>query len=300
MASDPMTTSERRGLMRWIRSRDATGYWLIGAPLLLAFLLLVVPLLSLLVMSFRAQTDMQVEAAFTLGNYQRIFQNPLYLGLLWKTIKVAAAVTGFTILMAYPMAYFIAFHIRRNKALWLMLVTAPFWTSYLLRVFAWKILLGFNGALNSGLISLGLIDEPLEFILYNSGAVVLTLTHAWAAIAILPIYVSLEKIDKSLLEAANDLGETPLRSFLRVTLPLSMPGVIAAALLIFIPIAGDYVTPALVGGSSGQLIANLVQAMFGKANNWPLGAAVSILSMAVIAILIGVPMMLVSKRGRNG
>jgi len=284
-------------LTRFLGSKGAAGYWLIALPLLLAFLLLVVPLGTLFVMSFRTQTDVLGESVFTTENYQRILDTPIYLSLLWKTIKVAATITGITILMAYPMAYFIAFHVHRNKALWLLLVTAPFWTSYLLRVFAWKILLGYNGALNSGLIGLGLIEEPLEFILYNSAAVVLTLTHAWAAIAILPIYVSLEKIDKTLLEAANDLGETPFRSFLRVTLPLSMPGVIAAALLIFIPIVGDYVTPALVGGSSGQLIANLVQAMFGKANNWPLGAAVSIVSMVGVSVLIGLFLFLAKKRG---
>ena len=147
------------------------------------------------------------------------------------------------------MAYFLAFRVTQHKILWLILITIPFWTSYLLRVFAWKVILGFNGVINSGLISLGIIDKPLEFLLYNPTAVVITLAHAWAAFAILPIYVSLEKIDRSLLEAATDLGDGPLERFLRVTLPLSAAGRHRRRLLVFIPTVGDYVTPTLVGGT---------------------------------------------------
>ena len=154
-----------------------------------------------------------------------------------------------TVLLAYPMAYFVAFRVERTKFLWLILLTIPFWTSYLLRVFAWKIILGYNGVINSGLMALGIIHQPLEFLLYKPIAVVVTLAHAWAPFAILPIYVSLEKIDRSLLEAAADLGDGPVRRFFRITLPLSLPGVIGAAVLIFVPTTGDYVTPALVGGT---------------------------------------------------
>ena len=135
-------------------------------------------------------------------------------------------------------------------------------------------------------MELGLIAEPLQFLLYNPFAVVITLAHAWAAFAILPIYVSLEKIDRSLLEAATDLGDNPVMRFLRVTLPLSMPGLIAASLLVFIPTVGDYVTPKLVGGTTGIMIGNVIQSMFGKANNWPLGAALSIISMLAITLMI--------------
>jgi spermidine/putrescine transport system permease protein len=176
--------------------------------------------------------------------------------------------------------------VQRNKLVWLILITVPFWTSYLLRVFAWKVVLGYNGVINSGLKGLGLISEPLEFLLYNPTAVVITLAHAWAAFAILPIYVSLEKIDRSYLEAAKDLGEGPFMAFVRVTLPLSMPGVIAASLLVFIPTVGDYVTPTLVGGTTGIMIGNIIQSMFGKAQNWPMGAALSVISMLTITLLI--------------
>jgi spermidine/putrescine transport system permease protein len=179
----------------------------------------------------------------------------------------------------------VAFHVHRRKLIWLILMTLPFWTSYLLRVFAWKIILGFNGVINSGLKVLGLIDEPLEFLLYSPTAVVITLTHAWAAFAILPIYVSLEKIDRSLLEAATDLGDGSVARFLRVTLPLSLPGVIAATLIIFIPTVGDYITPTLLGGPDGIMMGNIIQAQFGKVNNWPMGAALAVSMLITVAVI---------------
>ena len=209
----------------------------------------------------------------------RLFPDSLAL----RTVLLVVAV----IAVAYPMAYFMAFRVTHNKALWIILITIPFWTSYLLRVFSWKIVLGFNGAINSGLKYLGLIDEPLEFLLYNPTAVVITLSHAWVAFAILPIYVSLEKIDRTLLEAASDLGDSRLKRFFRITLPLSAPGTIAASLLVFIPTVGDYVTPALVGGPGGTMIGSLVQDLFLKQNNAPMGAAVSIVMMLIIAFLVG-------------
>jgi spermidine/putrescine transport system permease protein len=183
------------------------------------------------------------------------------------------------------MAYYVAFHVHRKKLLWIILMTMPFWTSYLLRVFAWKIILGYNGVINGGLKSVGLIEQPLEILLYSPTAVIITLAHAWAAFAVLPIYVSLEKIDRSLLEAAADLGDGPVMRFLRVTLPLSLPGVMAAMLLIFIPTVGDYVTPTLVGGPDGIMIANIIQVQFGRVNNWPMGAALAITMMAIVAVI---------------
>jgi spermidine/putrescine transport system permease protein len=152
-------------------------------------------------------------------------------------------------------------------------------------VFLWKVILGYNGVLNTTLEWLGLIEEPLTFILYNVNAVVITLTHAWAPFAILPIFVALEKIDRSLLESATDLGDSPLRRFLHVTLPLSMPGVVAAALIIFIPTIGDYVTPRLVGGKDGLMIANMIQVQFSKANNAPLGAALAVSAMGIVSMV---------------
>lgn len=262
------------------------GLTLLSPTLILLLLALALPILVLIGLSFWTQAGMKLIPGFTLDNYEIFFEKRIYRLVLLRSIENSAMVALLTVLLAYPAAYFVAFKVKKRKILWLILITLPFWTSYLLRVFAWKIILGYNGVINSGLISIGLIDEPLTFLLNNREAVVLTLAHAWAAFAILPIYVSLEKIDRSLLEAAADLGESPLWSFLRVTLPLSMPGVIAALLLVFIPTVGDYVTPKLVGGNNGVMIGNLVQTQFGRGNNWPLGAAVSIISMITITMVV--------------
>jgi len=265
----------------WLR-----GYALLSPTLLVMICLMCVPLFMLVAHSFWTQNYLDIDHTFTLANYEAYFQKPIYAALMFKSIRMSLYCTFVTLVLAYPMAYFIAFKVTKNKLVWLILITVPFWTSYLLRVFAWKVILGFNGVINSGLISMGIISEPLEFLLYNPSAVVITLAHAWAAFAILPIYVSLEKIDRSLLEAATDLGDTPSERFWRVTWPLSLPGVIAAGLLVFIPTVGDYVTPKLVGGTSGIMIGNIVQSQFGKANNWPMGAALSVISMIMITILV--------------
>ncbi|MCB2110887.1 MAG: ABC transporter permease [Defluviimonas sp.] len=266
--------------------------------------MLALPVAALVLLSFWTQNGFELDRTPTLANYASLvtpsaeptiwFGIPFYLSypvpaiLMIKSIIMSLTATVAVILLAYPMAYFLAFRVTRNKAMWIILITIPFWTSYLLRVFAWKIVLGFNGAINSGLKAIGIIDKPLEFLLYNPGAVTLTLAHSWVAFAILPIYVSLEKIDRSLLEAASDLGDSRLRRFLRVTLPLSAPGTIAAALLVFIPTVGDYVTPTLVGGPGGTMIGNLVQDLFLKQNNAPLGAAVAIVMMLIIALVVAI------------
>ncbi len=246
--------------------------------------LIAAPLLILVLHSLWTQTYVSIDRTLTFANYQQALADPLVHFLLGRSIAIAGAVTLLTVLLAYPIAYFIALRAEK-KTLWLLLITIPFWSSYLLRVFAWKLILGFNGVVNSGLTGLGLIDTPLTFLLYNEFAVVLTLAHAWAPFAILPIYVSLQKIDLKVLEAATDLGDNAVRRFYRVTLPLTVPGITAAALIIFIPTVGDYVTPALVGGSDGKMIANLIQVQFGAANNWPLGATLSLLAMLAVGFI---------------
>ena len=268
------------------RSESFRGYTLLSPTLLVVLLGLLFPLIILFTLSFWKQEYVDLIQTFTFKNYGDFFEKKIYYLILYRSIRISAFVMIATVLLAYPLAYFIAFHVKKNKMIWIILVTIPFWTSYLLRIFAWKVILGYNGVINSGLMSLGIISEPLEFLLYNPFAVVITLAHAWAAVAILPIYVSLEKIDRSLIEASRDLGESALATFIRVTLPLSLPGVIAASLLVFIPTVGDYVTPALVGGTRGIMIGNIIQSMFGKALNWPLGAALSIISMLVVTAVV--------------
>ncbi len=269
-----------------LKSEPLRGYTLMSPTVLLMLLSLGAPALFLLVVSFWSQHLLDITPGFSFDNYLAFLEKDNYQALLWRSIKISGFVTILTVLLAYPMAYFIAFRVKGNKFAWLILITVPFWTSYLLRVFAWKIILGYNGVINSGLTELGLIEAPLKFLLYNPFAVVVTLAHAWAAFAILPIYVALEKIDKSVLEAAMDLGDSPARRFFRVTLPLSMAGVVAAALLVFIPTVGDFVTPAVVGGPKGLMIGNLIQLQFAKANNWPLGAALSVISLMSITLIV--------------
>lgn len=267
------------------RSGAARGYLLLSPAMAVLLFALAAPIALLVLYSFWTQNGLVLDTNPTLAQYVAIASREGYRTLFLRSIAISSAVTLVTVALAYPMAYFVAFRVRRAKFIWLLLLTIPFWTSYLLRVFAWKVILGFDGVINSALIRLGLISHPLEFLLYNPTAVVITLAHAYAAFAILPIYVSLEKIDRSLLEAAADLGDGPLRRFLRVTLPLSLPGVLGAAILIFVPTTGDYVTPTLVGGSDGVMIANIIQVQFGRVNNWPLGAALAISSMAAVAVI---------------
>ncbi|MGE3832272.1 MAG: ABC transporter permease [Parvibaculaceae bacterium] len=295
------------------QSPHLVGYALLSPALLLMAALLIAPVIALVMLSFWTQNGFNIDTTFTLANYAQIvepaneatiwmgipfpFAYPVPAILMLKSLVVSLASTIAVILLAYPMAYFLAFHVNhRHRFVWIILLTIPFWTSYLLRVFAWRIVLGFNGAINTALLDLGIINQPLEFLLYNPTAVAITLAHAWVAFAVLPIYVSLEKVDRSLLEAAADLGDSGWQRFWRVTLPLSAPGTIGAALLVFIPTVGDYVTPTLVGGPGGTMIGNLIQELFLRRNNAPLGAAVSIAMMLIIAVIVALFLWLVGYR----
>ena len=269
----------------FMRSEALRGYTLLSPTLLVMAFSMCVPFAIMVVMSFWSQHGFDFDTTFSLSNYFEAIEAPIYKALLIRSLWISGSCAIVTVVFSYPMAYYVAFHVHKRKMLWIILMTLPFWTSYLLRVFAWKVVLGYNGAINSGLKAIGLIEQPLEFLLYSPTAVVITLSHAWAAFAILPIYVSLEKIDRSLLEAAADLGDGPVVRFLRVTLPLSLPGVIAAMLMIFIPTVGDYVTPALVGGPDGIMMANMIQAHFGKVNNWPMGAALAVSMMITVTMI---------------
>jgi spermidine/putrescine transport system permease protein len=278
------------------------GVWLIGPTLLIVIGMMLVPLGGILVVSFWTQTGFELEATWTLDNYALLFQpeGHLYRVLIVKSLWMSLLATTAVVLLAYPMAYFMAFRIERGKLIWIILLTVPFWTSYLLRVFAWKVILGFNGVINSGLKAIGLIDKPLEFLLYNPASVTITLAHAWAAYAVLPIYVSLEKIDRSYLEAATDLGDSRWKRFWRITFPLSLPGTIAAILLVFIPTVGDYITPTLVGGPSGIMIGNSIATQFIKANNTPLGAALSCVMMLAITVTVCIFLAVIGKKRLKG
>jgi spermidine/putrescine transport system permease protein len=269
----------------FLRSEALRGYTLLSPTLLVMAFAMCAPFVILVVMSFWTQLGFEFDTTLSLQNYLEVADGPVYRALLIRSLWISGTCAVLTVVFSYPMAYYVAFHVHRRKLVWIILMTLPFWTSYLLRVFSWKVILGYNGAINSGLKALGLIEQPLEFLLYSPTAIIITLAHAWAAFAILPLYVSLEKIDRSLLEAAADLGDGPVARFLRVTLPLSLPGVIAASLLIFIPTVGDYITPSLVGGPDGMMIANIIQAHFGKVNDWPMGSALAIVMMIIVGLI---------------
>ena len=272
--------------MKFTFNNDTKKGWrLLSAPFIYSLLLLAAPLSLMFLLSFWTQDYLVLDKTFTLNNYIEAFTQPVYQLLFSRSLTISLTVTLFTVLLAYPMAYFISFYGGERKALWLFLITIPFWTSYLLRMFLWKVILGYNGVFNSFFIWLQFIEEPMTFILYNTYAVIIALTHGLAPFAILPIFVSLEKIDRSLLEASKDLGDKSIQQFFRVILPLSAPGVVGAALIIFIPTVGDYITPKLVGGTEGLMIANMIQVQFSKANNAPLAAALSVSSLMIVAVI---------------
>jgi spermidine/putrescine transport system permease protein len=237
-------------------------------------------------LSVRVNDGSLLGAGVSAQNFVAIISDPLYGLVVLRSLTIAGLVTLATVVAAYPVAYYLAFHAGQRRGLILFLVTLPFWTSYLLRVFAWKIVLAYNGVLNSALMLSGLSAEPSTLFLNTPSAVVLTLAHAYAPFAILPIFVALETIPKSLVEAAADLGARPFTTFRRVILPNSMPGVLSAAVVVFVPTVGDYVTPSLIGGPTSTMIGSLVQAQFGKANDWPFGAALAVMVMLVILAVV--------------
>jgi spermidine/putrescine transport system permease protein len=224
-----------------------------------------------------------VEPGLTLEHYRR-FLDPLYLAILGRTIWWSLGCTAICLVLGYPVAFVIA-RARRWRRWLLFLVVLPFWTSFLVRMFALIFLLRDSGLVNSMLLRLGLIDRPLE-LLYTSGAVMAGLVYGFLPLAILPIYASLEKLDDSLLEAAEVLGAGPMARFFEVVLPLSMPGVVAGALLTFIPALGSFVTSDLLGGAKQVMIGNLIQNQFTTARNWPFGSAASFVVMAVVLVVV--------------
>ncbi len=253
---------------------------------LVTFGLVIFALALVLGLGFRVNDQGLLRGPLTLGNFAQILADPLYARVMLRSLWISGLVTLATVVTAYPVAWYLAFRAGKHRGLLLFLVTLPFWTSYLLRVFAWKIVLAYNGVLNSAMIELGLWDKPSMMFLNNPAAVVLTLAHAYAPFAILPIYVALQTIPRSLLEAGADLGATKAQLFRRVVLPISMPGVLGGALVVFVPTLGDYVTPAMVGGPASTMIGTLIQAQFGKANDWPFGAALATATMLVILIAV--------------
>ena len=264
------------------------GLSLPATAALLAFL--VAPILVMSSLSLRPELTRDLLGPFdpTLEHYQQVLAVDDYWELLRTSAVMAFIVALVATALAYPVAYFLAFRAGKRAGLYLILLLVPFWTSYLLRVMAWKLMLGSNGVINEVLTGVGLIDEPLKALLYNRNAVVVTLIYVWIPFATLPLLAILGRIDVRLHDAAADLYGSPFQQFIRVTLPLSLPGIAAAFLMVFIPTIGEYVTPLLVGGTNGIMFGNVIQDFFTKSANWPLGSALSVLMLLVTLVLVAI------------
>jgi len=278
--------------------RKATFWGLVIPPALWLSLFFLVPLALIAVISLRPDLRGGVLSPFapSFVQYQALFEKATYLRLFGTSIGMALVVSAVATILAFPLAYFLAYRAGPRAGLFLALLLIPFWTSFLLRVMAWKVMLGSNGVINSFLLSTGLTAEPLEFLLYNRFAVIVTLVYVWTPFVTLPILASLQRIDPFLLEAAADLGSTPVQRLQRITLPLSLSGVLAGFFMCFIPTVGEYVTPLLVGGSSGTMYGNLIQDFFTKAANWPLGAAMSLVMLVGTLLFVGLALRLIDVR----
>jgi spermidine/putrescine transport system permease protein len=252
-------------------------------PLLWVGTFLLLPYALMFAHSFWTVRDGFLIHDWNLHNYRTLFTNAVYVQVLLRTMRVAASVTVCSLLLGFPLAYYLSFHGGPRKEILYQLVIVPLWVSYLVRGYAWKTILGSDGVLNGFLQYFHITHAPVGFLLYSPFAVVLMLTHIYTPFVFLPIYAALEHIPRPLIEASQDLGASPLKTFLRVILPLSIPGLVAGATFAFVLSLGDFLAPLLVGGASGTMIANIVQSLFGAAYDWPLGAAISV-SILVITI----------------
>lgn len=262
-------------------------------------LFFVLPLVLIVAISFRPETgpiNFDDPWAPSLFQYQRIWETPAYLRLLGISVLMALAVAVSATALAYPVAYFLTFRARERATLYLVLLLIPFATSYLLRVMAWRLMLGQEGAINSFLQFVGLTSEPLDLLLYSRAAVIITLVYVWIPFAALPIYAAMQRIDRAHLEAAADLGAGPWSRFWRITVPLSLPGALAAFFMVFIPTVGEYVTPSLVGGTEGIMYGNLIQDFFTSAANWALGSAFSVIMLLFTLVLVVIALRVVDLR----
>jgi spermidine/putrescine transport system permease protein len=255
-------------------------------PLLWVGLFLLLPYALMFAHSFWLVRDGFLVHEWNLENYAKLFRNPVYVEVLFRTMRIAASVTLFSLLLGYPLAYFMSFRAGIRKELLYQLVIVPLWVSYLVRGYAWKTILGSDGVLNGFLQYLHITREPVSFFLYSPFAVVLMLTHIYTPFVFLPLYASLEHIPPNLIEASQDLGASPRATFFRVILPLSLPGLLAGATFAFVLTLGDFLGPLLVGGPSSVMIANIVQSLFGTAYDWPLGSAISVCILLLTVSLL--------------
>ena len=258
----------------------------LGPIVLWQVVFFVVPMGMLSVYSFCRLVNYRMDYTFTLYNYAEIFRSPLLFNALVLSLEVAVTVTIACAVLAYPIAYFIAKKAGQWRTLLLIMVIIPFWTSLILRAYAWKLLLGNHGFINSGLVLGGLLDEPLSFLLYSPVATSIGLVYSFLPFYILPLYTSIDKVQDSWLESATDLGATPFRAFWEVTFPLCVPGLMVGAVFTFIFAVGDYVIPQLLGGGKSLLISQAIVMEFETSQNWPGGAALSVVLLVIILAIL--------------
>ena len=282
-AREPPAQRRRRRLRL-----DLSTPSLLGLPLAWLAVFFLVPIAIVAAYSFNVYSLDPGPHHFTLTAWHEFLHGSVYLSLFWKSVKMSLIVSATIVLLAYPLAYYLALSGTRRKYVLLLLLIAPFLTSYLLRVLAWKVILGNNGVINSFLFWTGLRspDHPLSQLLYSKFAVMLVLGYIWLPFVALPIFVSLESLDRRLLEAATDLGASRLQAFVKITLPLSLPGVFAAFLFVFIPTLGEFVTPSLVGGAGGYMYGNQIVDLFVAGfPDWQTGSVLALFLLAVVAAL---------------
>src|SRR5436190_14954644 len=281
MASDAAAAPRRR------RRLKLTTPALLGLPLGWLVVFLVVPVAIVALYSVNELSLFPGPHTFALGAWYRLFHGT-YIHLFWRSAEMSLIVSALVVTAAYPLAYFLALSGTRRKYVLLLLLIAPFLTSYLLRVLAWKVILGNQGVINTFLVWTGLRepDHPVSQLLYSRFAVMLVLGYIWLPFVALPIFVSLESLDQRLLEAASDLGASRLQAFRRITLPLSLPGIVAAFLFVFIPTLGEFVPPSLVGGASGYMYGNQIVDLFGTGfPDWETGSVLALFLLGVVAAL---------------
>lgn len=268
--------------------------WTLSPLVVWLSILVAIPLLFVVVMGFLSRGVYgNVEFKFTIENYLRVF-NPMYLKMLLSSLWLSLVTTVICLAAGYPFAYFIANAPKKIRGILLMLIIIPFWTNSLIRTYAWIILLRTSGIINSYLMQFGIISEPIQF-LYTNGAVVLGLAYTLFPFMVLPLFASIDSLDKRYLEAASDLGARPWMTFCKITVPLTMPGIVAGCILVFIPTLGLFFIPDLMGGSKIMLISNFIKNQFLTARDWPFGSAASIVLIALTFVLLGVYIRILKK-----
>ena len=267
--------------------KKANKYILLTPLLLWLFMFLVLPYCFILTQSVLTTDDFgKVIYHFNLDSYIKIFSNPLYYETLTRTFVYAIIVALACILLSLPLAYFIAFKVQKHKSFYYTLIVLPFWMSYIVRAYAWKIILGEQGIFNSSLMNLGIINKPLRFVLYSDFSVILCLIYIFLPFVCIPIYTSFEQISKSLVEASKDLGANSWKTFWKVIFPLILPGVISGGTLALVLTLGDFLAASLLGGPNTLFISNIVQNLFGTSNDKPLGSAVGVVLLVLVFLLL--------------